>query len=49
LNIWSPNKGQGKKAVLLYAYGGGFETGSTLLYYGSKLANRGDVVVVSTG
>jgi carboxylesterase type B len=46
LNIWTPDKGQPKKPVLVFIYGGGFETGTTAGMDGSRLANRGDAVVV---
>jgi carboxylesterase type B len=49
LNIWSPDKGQPKKPVLVFIYGGGFETGTTAGMDGSRLANRGDGVVVLPG
>jgi carboxylesterase type B len=49
LNIWTPEKGEAKKPVLVFIYGGGFETGTTAGMDGSRLANRGDVVVVVPG
>ncbi len=50
LNVWTaPQRGEQKKAVLVWIYGGGFTTGSsaTPLYNGQHLANLEDVVVVS--
>ena len=49
LNIWQPEGGSEKKAVMVWIYGGGFVGGtSTLtLYDGGILASVGDVVVVS--
>jgi cholinesterase len=50
LNVWTaPQRGEEKKAVLVWIYGGGFTTGSsaTPLYNGQHLADLEDVVVVS--
>jgi carboxylesterase type B len=49
LNLWSPAKGEAKKPVLVFIYGGGFETGTTAGMDGSRLANREDAVVVLPG
>jgi para-nitrobenzyl esterase len=46
LNIWSPPKTEVRKPVLVFIYGGGFETGTTAGMDGSRLANREDAVVV---
>jgi cholinesterase len=49
LNVWVPSNGEKKKAVLLWIYGGGFQTGSTSTptYNGQHLAEQEDVIVVS--
>jgi carboxylesterase type B len=50
LNVWTaPQKGERKKAVLVWIYGGGFTTGSSAapLYNGQHLADLEDVVVVT--
>ncbi|MEQ1780668.1 MAG: carboxylesterase family protein [Hyphomonadaceae bacterium] len=48
INVWTPEpKRRGKRPVLLWFHGGGFEagSGSSLLYDGANMARRGDVVV----
>jgi carboxylesterase type B len=50
LNIWAkPQVGEKKKAVMVWIYGGGFNTGNSAspAYNGARLANDQDVVVVS--
>jgi len=49
LNVWTPAIDAGARPVLVWLHGGGFEagSGSSLLYDGTNLALRGDVVVVS--
>ncbi len=49
LNVWVPSGGESKKAVMLWLYGGGFDTGSTSTpeYNGKYLAEQEDVIVVS--
>jgi len=50
LNIWTPGTGRGdKRAVLFCIHGGGFAicSGNHPMYDGAKLAQLGDVVVVS--
>src|SRR5882757_5513369 len=50
LNIWTPGTGRDeKRAVLFSIHGGGFAIGSgnNPMYDGAKLANFGDVVVVT--
>ncbi|KAF1696225.1 carboxylesterase [Pseudoxanthomonas jiangsuensis] len=50
LNVWTPGLDDGgKRPVLFYIHGGGFDTGSGSdpLYDGSALVRRGDVVVVT--
>ncbi len=49
LNVWTPGLGATKKRpVMVWLHGGGFSQGaaSDLLYDGSNLARRGDVVMV---
>ncbi len=48
INVWTPAPGDGRKRpVLLWFHGGGFEagSGSSLLYDGTNMVKRGDVVV----
>ncbi|KAK0103599.1 hypothetical protein ONS95_005611 [Cadophora gregata] len=50
LNIWTkPQSGEGKKAVMIYIYGGGFSSGSSAvsIFDGSALAEQKDVVIVT--
>jgi len=50
LNIWTPQCGDhGKRPVMMWLHGGGYAVGSANnpSYNGSKLAGRGDIVVVS--
>jgi para-nitrobenzyl esterase len=54
LNIWSPQIGAAKKAVMVFIHGGGnqvggasTEQGGTQFYDGTNIASRGDVVVVT--
>jgi para-nitrobenzyl esterase len=49
LNVWSPGLDTGKRPVLVWIHGGGFliGAGSTPIYEGRNLAERGDMVVVS--
>lgn len=50
LNVWTPALAdQGKRPVLVWFHGGGFTagSGSSNAYNGARLANRGDVVVVT--
>lgn len=50
LNVWTPALRDGKKRpVMVWFHGGGFAagSGSSFAYDGVRLANRGDVVVVS--
>jgi len=48
LNIWRPKK-EGKFPVMVWLHGGGYAMGTanTPLYWGDRLAQSGDVVVVS--
>ena len=49
LNVWTPGLGSAKKRpVMVWLHGGGFSSGSasSLLYDGTNLAARGDVVMV---
>ncbi|PQE08409.1 hypothetical protein CJF30_00005273 [Rutstroemia sp. NJR-2017a BBW] len=50
LNVWTkPQTGEKKKAVLLWIYGGGFNSGSTAIraYNGQHIVDEEDVIVVS--
>ena len=49
LNIWTPSADDEKRPVLFWIHGGAFIMGSgiDLMYDGSALANRGNVVVVT--
>ena len=49
LNVWTPAVDQSKRPVLIWLHGGGFEagSGSVMLYDGTNMARRGDVVVVT--
>jgi len=49
LNVWTPTPDEAKRPVLVWLHGGGFEagTGSTMLYDGTNVARRGDVVIVT--
>jgi len=49
LNVWTPAMDGSRRPVLVWLHGGGFEagSGSSVLYDGTNLARRGDVVVVS--
>lgn len=49
LNVWTPRPDDTARAVLVWLHGGGFEagTGSSMLYDGTNVARRGDVVVVT--
>lgn len=50
LNVWTPGlRDGGKRPVLVYIHGGGYNngSGSDPLYDGTRLCRRGDVVVVT--
>ncbi|HMP62636.1 MAG TPA: carboxylesterase family protein, partial [Phenylobacterium sp.] len=49
VNVWTPAADAGRRPVMLWFHGGGFEAGSASqkVYDGTRLALRGDVVVVS--
>jgi len=49
LNIWTPGLDDRRRPVLVWIHGGGFTTGSgaSAIYRGDRLAERGDVVVVT--
>ncbi|MGH7416122.1 MAG: carboxylesterase/lipase family protein, partial [Candidatus Rokuibacteriota bacterium] len=49
LNVWTPRPDRARRPVLVWIHGGAFilGSGSQLLYDGSRLARRGDVVVVT--
>lgn len=49
VNVWTPAADASRRPVMLWFHGGGFEAGSASqkVYDGTRLALRGDVVVVS--
>lgn len=49
LNVWTPGTDAARRPVMVYFHGGGYSTGSGShpLYDGTRLAQRGDVVVVT--
>ncbi len=49
LNVWTPSADQRRRPVMVWLHGGGFilGSGSTLIYDGSRLAKRGDLVIVT--
>ena len=50
LNVWTkPQVGEAKKAVLLWIYGGGFNSGSSTIpiYNGGNVVEEQDVIVVT--
>ncbi|MBR1497976.1 MAG: carboxylesterase/lipase family protein [Oscillospiraceae bacterium] len=50
LNLWTPAADGGKRPVLVWLHGGGFEAGSSIehvAYDGANMARLGDAVVVS--
>ncbi|HVF17236.1 MAG TPA: carboxylesterase family protein [Steroidobacteraceae bacterium] len=49
INVWTPALDTGKRPVLLWFHGGGFEagSGSSPLYDGTRIARRGDVVIAT--
>ena len=49
LNLWTPGLDEGARPVLVWFHGGGFTSGSgsSNVYDGVRLVNRGDVVVVT--
>jgi para-nitrobenzyl esterase len=49
LNVWTPGVDAGRRPVMVYIHGGGYSggSGSDPLYDGTRLAQRGDVVVVT--
>jgi para-nitrobenzyl esterase len=49
LNVWTPAADQQRRPVMVWLHGGGFEagSGSSMLYDGTNLVRRGDVVAVS--
>ena len=47
LNIWTPGVDSSKRPVMVFIHGGAFVNGSGASFDGSRLALRGDVVVVS--
>lgn len=49
LNVWTPGPDDGRRPVMVYLHGGAYSSGSSAhpLLDGSRLAARGDVVVVT--
>ena len=49
LNVWTPAADDGRRPVMVWLHGGGFEagSGSSMLYDGTNLVRRGDVVAVT--
>lgn len=49
LNVWTPGADKARRPVMVYIHGGAYSTGSgsSPLYDGTRLAKRGDVVVVT--
>ena len=50
LNVWTPGLDDGKRPVLVWLHGGGYEAGSSIeqaAYDGANMARLGDAVVVS--
>jgi para-nitrobenzyl esterase len=49
LNVWSSMKGAAKRPVIVYIHGGAYNSGTVNadLYDGTRLARRGDAVVVT--
>lgn len=49
LNVWTPGADRARRPVMVYVHGGAYATGSGSdpLYDGTRLARRGDVVVVT--
>ncbi len=49
LNVWTPDSAAGRRPVMVWVHGGGFEEGSAAdsWYDGAALARSGDVVVVT--
>lgn len=49
LNVWVPSGGKADKAVMIYIYGGSYNSGSTQIGYydGQHLADEQDVIVVT--
>lgn len=49
INVWTPATDGARRPVMLWFHGGGFEagSGSSPLYEGTRLAQRGDVVVAT--
>ncbi len=49
LNVWTPGADAARRPVMVYIHGGAYSTGSgsSPLYDGTRLASRGDVVVVT--
>lgn len=48
LNVWTPNTAAGKRPVMVWLHGGGYQAGSAgwVCYDGAELARKHDVVVV---
>ena len=49
LNVWTPSSGAGRRPVMVWLHGGGYQTGAgtASMYDGTALASKRDVVLVT--